>query len=540
MASRSAPFEDFFFTATTTTTTESNDHKNFLSSDEKSAWPWLEPTTSSKPREYLYMERTERRALHTELPNDTGGTLSIPNYLASEDCPIYFSDPVEGGSVHTGMSQQELLRKKARESIQQSRKSNKKKRSKKPVVQITGFLSSRTPSLRNSYPNSSSKLSSNLPRKLTDEKPQSSNSLSADAVAARWKRMEAARSDDIELSTAETTLTDSSSRHRTKNPPSPLRVVLNDGDLMLTAKQSKLHAEFATLGDDEFPLLSRSASESFQTDSFFDHSETEPFSNRAYGLDNPPIIAREQHAFDPEARQSSLSSYDSPYNGLSDPSYGRLHLSGHESKVSSVSALSERSQSTHRTSSVERRFHSERREEPVGKKNHNRSVRFSADIIMPASLGSQGGSREEQRGGMKPKSILREPRYQVKSPGVLTSSSPLRFSIRKPQTPEKSDLFAVKSVRSIPSPSSVAGVLEENGPIFSPILKGAGDSPVQPYERYPDPPLDSVNVRVLLYIFIFENGVLTLSFLAPLCRLTTTTRLMLRGMMFSLKPLQPS
>ncbi|GAX18944.1 hypothetical protein FisN_8Hh163 [Fistulifera solaris] len=377
-------------------------------------------------------KRTDRGTPSTEFPVTTERTRHVipnsrhKNYDATmygspqNEYPFLYSDPVDGASVQTGMSQQELLRQKARESKQRYKKS---KTSKKPVVQITGFLSSR------------------------------------DKVATRW--------DD--LSTADTT--DSSLRPRTKsNSSSPLRVVLDGGDLVLTARQSRFRPEF-TKQDDDFPLLSRSASGSFQMD-----FPSESFSGKGYELPNPPSIERERTAVYRDARFTKNFSNNWPV-------------------LRTSSAELRNNQSVQNTSSREWLLHSAAEEERAEKQHSNRSVQFRDEIVRPASFDSKNHSREVPKNSdRQPKSILRKSRYQTQSGGVRMSSSPSRFMIRKPATPErKNGQHLVKSPRSTYSPS---GVLDETRRNFFPVSQDSeisGSSALSD-ESYPDPPLDSIPI----------------------------------------------
>jgi hypothetical protein len=421
----------------------------------QAAWSpsWLPTTSSGLTYEKDYRnrdeKRTDRSAPHMELPvmsqraHHAISNSSHTNYDATayvspqDDYPFVFSDPVDGASVQTGMSQQELLRQKARES----KKRYAKSKSKKPVVQISGFLISRN---RNAE----------RPRKLE----------TADAT----------RPDEIELSTAETTLSDSSLRHRTKsNSSSPLRVVLDGGDLVLTARQSRFNPEFSKR-DDDFPLLSRSASGSFQMD-FLDPSDS--FPGRAYELPYPPTIERDLSAIYPETRSNNVSSNGKPI-------------------LRTRSAELQSNRNVQKSSSPEWLMHSA--EERAEKQHLNRSVRFREDIIRLASFDSKHESQEVPKNrDRRPKSILRESRYRAQSGSDLISSSPSRFIIRKPVTPErKNDQHLVKSPRPTYSPSDV---LDETRRMFSPALQDAEirESSVLSDERYPDPPLDSIHVRML-------------------------------------------
>ncbi|GAX12061.1 hypothetical protein FisN_8Lh163 [Fistulifera solaris] len=409
----------------------------------QAAWSpsWLTNASNGSTYEKDYRigdeKRIDRGAPQTEFPVTTERTRHVShnfrhtNYDTTtygppqDDYPFLFSDPVDGASVRTGMSQQELLRQKARESKQRYKKS----KTKKPVVQITGFLSSRNA------------------RKVTD----------------------ATRLDD--LSTAETTVTDSSLRHRTKSNTSfPLRVVLDGGDLVLTAKQNRFKPEF-TKRDEDFPLLSRSASGSFQMD-FLNPSDSS--SGRRYELPNPHSIERERSAvYRGNQFQQDFS------NGKTIPRTNSAELRSNQSDQNS--------------SSREWLLHSA---EGRAKKQHsNRSVQFREEIVRPASFDSKHSSREILKNcDQQPKSILRKSRYHVQSGGVRMSSSPSRFIIRKPVTPErKIGQHLAKSAPSLYSPSDV---LDETGRIFSPVMQDAEISGSSAFsdERYPDPPLDSIPI----------------------------------------------
>lgn len=75
-----------------------------------------------------------------------------PNHFPEQYTPIVFSDPFEVGSVGTGMSQQELLRTKARETrrrsagggIFSSKKKNNNKRKPRTIISIPSSLLARS------------------------------------------------------------------------------------------------------------------------------------------------------------------------------------------------------------------------------------------------------------------------------------------------------------------------------------------------------------------------------------------------------------
>jgi hypothetical protein len=195
---------------------------------------------------------------------------SSPHYSREiEDfAPVVYSDPFEVGSVMTGMSQQELIRKKVRETKKKNRFSKKKK---KTIVSMpTSFLP------RNS---SSSTEKAILLQRRSSRLPSESTG---------WKMLRpmhrSGSQDELELSTAETTLTDGSPpglpRPRTILPygeeevPATHTVEPNDSRRRPLHTTRPLETDTRSLGEDSFPLLSRNATNVDIGDIFEQFAET--------------------------------------------------------------------------------------------------------------------------------------------------------------------------------------------------------------------------------------------------------------------------
>ena len=200
------------------------------------------------PDNSMYIE-AERPALHTMAysrhinpyqpkkvsSNSSPSSVTAGPFDVREDdgfVGIVYSDPVDGGSVMTGMSQQELIRKKVRDSRKKQRYSNsKRKKKKKTVVQL--------------IPN----LLGNSQRGVDKAREEPSN---RETSHSKPKAPPKAQHDDLEHSTAESTNSESSPVTGVEERKAGRTVLDRFGP-------PPSESDHRSIGEDSFPILSRNA-----------------------------------------------------------------------------------------------------------------------------------------------------------------------------------------------------------------------------------------------------------------------------------------
>eukprot|EP00522_Entomoneis_paludosa_P018979 CAMPEP_0172446484 /NCGR_PEP_ID=MMETSP1065-20121228/6066_1 /TAXON_ID=265537 /ORGANISM="Amphiprora paludosa, Strain CCMP125" /LENGTH=1250 /DNA_ID=CAMNT_0013197613 /DNA_START=1 /DNA_END=3753 /DNA_ORIENTATION=+ len=249
-----------------------------------------------------------------EPPRRYGRQPSPPSDRPStpSDFPFIFGDPMEVGSVQTGSSQQELLRKKARtESKKRQKKFSKKKKEPKIVNMPPSLVSPKAVPVPPSaaMDNRSPRIGDYRKQIQSEEKLTVAGHLSSTnrAPHPNWQVGSRSSVDEKESLTVESTVTDSNSSHNKQfdapysSVHTPAAVVNSEAyATRWVVKEDERKEDSGSVSEFSFPLLSTVATGAKADDSVADPS-----------VSDPPHIPQVDHE---ESTQSTASSKETARN----------------------------------------------------------------------------------------------------------------------------------------------------------------------------------------------------------------------------------